>query len=120
MVAVKSGPSLISLVTSNQIENFPFFLVLLTLPSWCTVVLTVDFQLNCILGSKFANYVERFAASKTCLIAFLRFLSVTDIKHKLLWLHHSIVIWLSDYRITPFKIAKAATITIIWSSCVLL
>ena len=26
MVAVKSGPSLTSLVTSNQIENFPFFL----------------------------------------------------------------------------------------------
>ena len=35
MIAVKSGPSLISLVTSNQIENFPFFLVLLTLSSWC-------------------------------------------------------------------------------------
>lgn len=65
MVVVKSGPSLTSLVTSNQIENFPFFLMLLTLPSWCRVVLMVDFQLNCILGSKFANCVERFATAKT-------------------------------------------------------
>lgn len=105
MVAVKSGPSLTSLVTSNQIENFPFFLMMLTLPSWCRVALMVNFQLNCILGSKFANCVERFAASDY-LIAFLRFFPVTDRKHKLLWLHHSIVIWLSDYRITPFKKQK--------------
>lgn len=72
MVAVKSGPSLTSLVTSNQIENFPFFLMMLTLSSWCRVALMVNFQLNCILGSKFANCVERFAASDY-LIAFLRF-----------------------------------------------